>query len=68
MIPTSIPRASNVRSVSYKVSPFAREEDSLLKFKTSAPSRLAATSKENLVRVEFSKKRFAIIFPSRILG
>lgn len=63
IIALSIPRASKVFKVSRRVSPFEIELLSELKFKTWAPSLLAAISKENFVLVEFSKNRFAITFP-----
>ena len=43
--------------------PFFTEEEATGMVTTSAPRRLAAISKEELVRVEFSKNRFITVRP-----
>ena len=43
------------------VSPLLTDEDDAEKFITSAESLLSASSKESLVRVEFSKNKFAMV-------
>ena len=43
------------------ISPFVTDEDAEAKLITSAESLFSANSKESLVLVEFSKKRFAIV-------
>ena len=48
--------AFNVLAVSSKLSPFLIDEFMSEIFMTSAPSLLAASSNDTLVRVEFSKK------------
>lgn len=68
MIPISIPKASKVFNVSSNVSPLARDEFLVSKFKTSAPSLFDATSKENRVLVECSKNKFAIIVFFNVFG
>ena len=59
--------AFKVLAVSNKLSPFFIDE--LIKeiLITSAPSLLAASSNETLVRVEFSKKTFSTTYPDRYL-
>jgi len=46
-------------TVSIKVSPFLTEDWDAEKLMTSADKRFSANSKDNFVRVEFSKKRLA---------
>jgi hypothetical protein len=48
-------------TVSTKVSPFFPDEDALEKLITSADNLFSANSKDNLVLVEFSKNKFAIV-------
>jgi hypothetical protein len=48
-------------TVSKRVSPFLTEEDAEVKLITSAESLFSANSNDNLVRVESSKNRFAIV-------
>ena len=48
-------------TVSKRVSPFLTEEEAEEKFTTSAESLFSANSNDNLVRVESSKNRFAIV-------
>ena len=55
--------AFRVTAVSIRVSPFFTEEAATGMVTTSAPSRLAAISKEEEVRVEFSKTRFTTVRP-----
>ncbi len=55
--------AFSVTAVSISVSPFFTEEEATGMVTTSAPRRLAAISKEELVRVEFSKNRFTTVWP-----
>ena len=50
-------------AVSIRVSPFLIEDQATDMLITSAPSRLAANSKEVRVRVEFSKKRLITVRP-----
>ena len=58
--------ASTILMVSARVSPLAMEVmDISLTSMTWHPSLYAALSKESLVRVEGSKKRLAMILPSR---
>src|SRR5205823_6233077 len=57
--------ACNVRAVSLSDSPFATLDPPALKLMTSAESRLAASSNEILVRVEFSRKKFTTVRPRR---
>src|SRR5690625_3044313 len=52
-------------TVSTRVSPFFTEEVEALKLTTSAESLFSANSKDILVRVEFSKKRLAIVVSRR---
>ena len=49
--------------MSISVSPFLTDEPDTEMFNTDAPSRFAATSKDTLVRVEFSKKRLTTARP-----
>ena len=59
----SAPMASRVHTVSLSVSPLLAlepEDDQLI---TSADRIFPASSKEDLVLVEFSKKQFIITFP-----
>ena len=55
--------AFSVTAVSIRVSPFFTDEEATGMVTTSAPSRLAAISNEELVRVEFSKNRFTTVRP-----
>ena len=55
--------AFSVIAVSSRVSPFFTEEVATSMLMTSAPSRLAATSKLVRVRVEFSKNRLMTVRP-----
>ena len=55
--------AFRVTAVSIRVSPFFTEDEATGMVTTSAPSRLAAISNEELVRVEFSKNRFTTVRP-----
>ena len=55
--------AFSVIAVSISVSPFFTEELPTDMFMTSAPSRLPASSKEDCVRVEASKKRLIWVRP-----
>ena len=48
-------------TVSNRVSPFLTDEDAEEKLMTSADSLFSANSKDNLVRVEFSKNKLAIV-------
>jgi hypothetical protein len=48
-------------TVSSNVSPFDTELEDAVKFKTSADNLLSANSKDILVLVEFSKKRFTMV-------
>jgi len=48
-------------TVSVSVSPFFTEELPAVKLITSALKRFSASSNDSLVRVEFSKKRFATV-------
>ena len=48
-------------TVSINVSPLLTEEEDAEKFTTSADNLLSASSNDNLVRVEFSKNKFAIV-------
>ncbi|MNL39378.1 hypothetical protein D3C87_1616550 [compost metagenome] len=48
-------------TVSISVSPLLTDEDEAAKLITSAESRFSASSKDNLVRVEFSKKILAMV-------
>src|ERR1035437_9115180 len=66
MTTMSICMASMVRIVSIKVSPLATDEVDIARFNTSAESLLAAISKDVLVLVEFSKKKFATVLPFKV--
>ena len=55
--------AFSVTAVSIRVSPLVIDEVRGLMFTVSAPRRLAASSNELWVRVEFSKKRFTRVRP-----
>ena len=55
-----------VSAVSLKVSPFLSEEPSIFIFMISAPSLLAAISKDIRVLVEGSKNKFIIVLPLKI--
>ena len=55
--------AFSVIAVSIRVSPFFRAELATAMFITSAPSRFPASSKEDWVRVEASKKRLIWVRP-----
>ena len=57
--------AFSVIAVSSSVSPLRTEEVATSMLMTSAPSRLAATSKLVRVRVEFSKNRLMTVRPDR---
>ncbi len=57
--------ASRFQSVSRKVSPFDVLERAISMFNTLADKRFAAASKVVRVRVEFSKKRFITVRPSK---
>src|SRR3954452_25440698 len=57
--------ALSVMAVSTSVSPFLMDEEDTDMFMTSAPSRLPASSNEDWVRVEASKKRFTCVRPRR---
>src|SRR5690606_22105402 len=48
-------------TVSIRVSPFLTEDCAEEKLRTSADNRFSASSKDNLVLVEFSKKRLAMV-------
>ena len=48
-------------TVSISVSPFLTDDDAAEKLSVSAERRFSANSKDNLVRVEFSKNKFAIV-------
>jgi hypothetical protein len=50
----SAPIASSVSAVSFRLSPFDTDEPPVEKLMTSAERRLAASSNEMRVRVEFS--------------
>jgi hypothetical protein len=50
----SAPMAWRVSAVSFRLSPFDTDDPPVEKLMTSADSRLAASSKEIRVRVEFS--------------
>jgi hypothetical protein len=52
-------------TVSKSVSPFFTEEEEAEKFTVSAESLFSANSKEILVRVEFSKNKFATVTSRR---
>ena len=58
--------AFSVIAVSISVSPFFTEEAATAMFMTSAPSRLPASSKEDCVRVEASKKRLICVRPRSV--
>ena len=58
--------AFRVIAVSSSVSPLRTEEVATSMLMTSAPSRLAASSKEVRVRVEFSKNRLMTVRPDRM--
>jgi len=55
-----------VWAVSLRDSPLDTEEPLAEKLMTSALRRLAAASKESLVRVESSKKRFTTVLPRSV--
>src|SRR3954469_16316591 len=57
--------ALSVIAVSTSVSPFLMDEEETDMFMTSAPSRFPASSNEDWVRVEASKKRFTCVRPRR---
>ena len=57
--------AFKVIAVSSRVSPLRTDEVATSMLITSAPSRLAATSKLVRVRVEFSKNRFMTVRPDK---
>ena len=59
--------AFSVAAVSMSVSPFFTEEEATAMFITSAPSRLPASSNEDCVRVEASKKRLICVRPRSVL-
>ena len=61
----SIFMASIFCTVSLKLSPFFRLLEEAEKLTVSALKRFWANSKLILVRVEFSKKRFTIVFPCK---
>src|SRR4051794_31840815 len=58
--------ASRVEIVSSTVSPFATDDVLTEKLITSAERRLAATSKEERVRVLFSKNKVSTVRPRRV--
>ena len=66
MITASAPIACKVCAVSLSDSPLLMLEPFEEKLITSADSRLAAASKEILVRVESSAKRFTIVRPRKV--
>src|ERR1035437_7946745 len=53
--------ANMLLTVSIRVSPFLTEDPETEKFTTSADNLFSASSKDILVRVEFSKKRLAMV-------
>ena len=55
---------STICIVSKRVSPFATDVPTDVKFNTDPPSLFMADSKDILVLVEFSKNMFARTFPS----
>ena len=55
--------ALSVIAVSMRVSPFFMADEPTAMFMTSAPSRFPASSKEDWVRVEASKKRLIWVRP-----
>jgi hypothetical protein len=57
--------ASRFRAVSRRVSPFDTLDAATLILTASADKRLAASSKDVLVRVDASKKRLITVFPRR---
>ena len=63
MTTTSGRMASRVRTVSSRLSPFVVLGVEALMLTTSAPSRLAASSKVVRVRVEVSKNRLSTVRP-----
>ena len=65
MMMMSALRASRLRAVSLRVSPFLSEEASAEKLMTSAVRRWAASSKLMRVRVEGSMKRLTTVLPRR---
>src|ERR1700679_3192235 len=65
MMMMSALRASRLRAVSLRVSPFLSEDASAEKLMTSALSRCAASSKLMRVRVEGSMKRLMTVLPRR---
>ena len=56
--------AFSVIAVSISVSPFFTDEFATDMFITSAPSRFPASSNDDCVRVEFSKKRLICVIPA----
>ena len=62
----SLPIASRVSAVSFRLSPLETLLPLAEKLMTSADSRLAASSKEMRVRVESSKKRFTTVRPRSV--
>ena len=66
MTRTSGRMAFSVIAVSISVSPFFTEELPTDMFMTSAPSRLPASSKEDCVRVDASKKRLICVRPRSV--
>ena len=62
----SAPRAWTVRAVSIRLSPFTTLLVGTEKFITSVLNLFAASSKEVLVLVEGSKKRFTAVLPRRV--
>ena len=58
--------ALSVIAVSTTVSPFFTDEEATDMFITSAPSRLPASSNEDCVRVEASKKRLISVRPRSV--
>ena len=58
--------AFSVIAVSISVSPFFTDEAPTAMFMTSAPSRLPASSKDDCVRVEASKKRLICVRPRSV--
>ena len=61
---TSTCSDSSVNTVSSMLSPLTREDSCTSRLTTSAPSRLAASSKETRVRVEGSVNRLATVTPA----
>jgi hypothetical protein len=63
MTSASTPMAATVSTVSRSDSPFDTDEPLALMLMTSADSHLPASSKEDRVRVESSKKRLTTVRP-----